>query len=128
METLKELNSVSVTAKDLIAVVETMNEEADTNDPWPVGFHAIRKLFKSDIPKAQAVHSRLTALSELLSQKNARGWSLPNPSGEGFIVNDLMFEVAATEPLILDDDGDTHFEPETFFKKVFGKATPEGKA
>ncbi|MFL9828074.1 hypothetical protein [Rhodoplanes sp. SY1] len=71
---------------------------------------------------------RMEALSRLRERPEYRAWAKQaKKEGDPDLVNEVMFDTAATEPLIEVSDR-LEFDPASFFKNALARAEAEGKA
>lgn len=95
---LMRLNAVTITAKELLDVGREHSRmvDAGTERDWETTMFATVRVFKGRPNHAHAAHTRMQALSRLMTTENFSGWSEAAPGGDGMVmVSRPMFEAAA---------------------------------
>ena len=128
LKLLERLNSVKVTKRDIIRVVETANRaHAEGHPSDMLGLFATAKLFNKDIAKVQAIQFRMEALAVMMENNEIPGWTLGKSEDGGILTDDAVFDAVAKHPLSI-VDGEITFERKSFLNKVLELAKPEGRA
>jgi hypothetical protein len=125
---LSDLNAVRLKEEELskvLAAARKAQETGATNN-WTGIMTAIR-LFNNSPEKAKAIIFRLQALASMIEKDELGGWILGyGTSMMPAIAQKALVAAAANHPLSI-INGDVSFEKESFLRRVFELAEPQGK-
>lgn len=122
------LNAVQVTKEELWDLVGEAEElSRDKNDEPGGGLYLILNRYKGNPDKAQAIYFRMEALTRLLENEGAPGWTLPKTSEGAIPTQEAVFAAAALEPLTRVGN-EIGFDRSSFLRRVLAEADAEGNA
>ncbi len=122
---LKRINRVSVTKDEVLEFAhETANLDAEVRDFTGFSITAIR-LHPGDIDKVSALMFRMEALARLVDSPQLKGWTYPKAADGATWTSEPVFAATAVEPLILNEERQPAFDPESFCRRVLELAEVE---
>ena len=123
---MRRMNAVCTSKDELMAFNEAVNEL----DPVLRNFmgHAMvgAELHPSEVDKITALMCRMEALTRLIREDGAKGWTQPERSDGTVIAQEEVFAAAAVEPLV-DRNDRICFNKRTFVQRVLALAEVESE-
>jgi len=123
---LLDLNSVTVSASELMEYIEKSQEGRNDPDSDPLmrQVAAAAEFAGKDFKKAGALYFRAVALAKVLTQcEGAPGWTIKGEDDSVF-TNECVIVAAAAEPLTIVAD-EFGFDRETFLDRVLLLSAPD---
>ena len=125
----KRLNSTVVSKYDLMRANEEVNKLSKDERDFEGIAITIARLYSGTTDKAQAIYFRMEALARLLESCDGKlqPWALPKQDDGAVLTSEVVFAVAAVQPLV-SKDGELTFERASFMENALGLAEVDGEA
>jgi hypothetical protein len=124
---IDDLNAVAVTEEELIKVINevTLAQEVGICSMM-TGWIAQKKLREKTPDKAEAILTRLQALTVMMENDDLNSWLLYEEARSmPAVAHRALVSAAADHPLSI-INGDISFEKESFLRRILELAEPEG--
>jgi hypothetical protein len=126
-EFASKLSSVTVSVEDLAHAANAINEMPEAERDWNGAMTALIPLFIDEPDKLLAVRSRLFSVSRIVQTKGLPAWTHATAATEAKF-DTAVWLAAATEPLVVTEEGEASFERGSFVRRVLSIATSRGHA
>lgn len=125
---IDRINRVAVTKEEVLEFVRETSELApELRDYTGFSLTAIQ-LHPGNVDKVGALMFRMEALTRLIASPAMKGWTYPEALDGATWTSEPVFAATAVEPLIIDQEGQPAFEPESFSRRVLELAEVDEEA